>query len=328
MLIEIDDELFRNEHSSVHVPLTRIVMDCVSGRHVATVLPNTSNFASWVMTHNADVARTLERTIAAGSRAVALFRPKCSLRIIPGSQSNFAAAIPRVTVSDAQKLLSEPFRIFVEDEFSDREFIISYCTIPQKRYVQEREDARFLIFEHGAGSRLFDRLERFTTIFPRPDLLCAAVFDSDAWEPGTPSESSERVRELCKKHGIYSVQLPRRTMENYITKRALNTWTYKTRESRKTYHSVLQAFVSLSVPQQSHYNMRNGFTGDASTQGRTSGALYSTLAADIRDDLGPGFGTKVTDCFENGWVQELDARRDGMWGELSTHIDDLQRLMS
>ncbi len=148
----------------------------------------------------------------------------------------------------------------------------------------------------------------------RVNLRTAAIFDSDARQPGVASrEGSNLLASICAEL-VHFHQLRRRAIENYLTRNALQGWAYGSSSQRRLRGKLYSAFVELSAEQRNHFNMKRGFAGDLSNA-EAAGSLYSQLTPQLRRNLEHGFGTDIEELFSSDSVRAADLRAEGAYSE-------------
>ena len=81
------------------------------------------------------------------------------------------------------------------------------------------------------------------------------IADGDGLIPGTMDEKAEKLQELCRTRNVPCHITRKREKENYITDRALQSWS-----NASTRHiGTVNTFVALKQSQKDHYDMKIGF---------------------------------------------------------------------
>lgn len=184
------------------------------------------------------------------------------IHVVRFEDSRWSSDPPRLTTDDALVLLLAPYRILVEDGISDWAFLLSFCSEPQRSYLQKRAEKEWLEVEHGGGLEHMNPRVKSIRQHHSKVLRCSVLFDSDAICPGKPSKQSQKLEELCG-FELHHHQLERRYIESYLPIAALERWSRNTsgnqREKRRT---LLEAFKRLRPEQRHHFNMKEGLDGD------------------------------------------------------------------
>ena len=226
----------------------------------------------------APVAEAVERAILTAGAKEKLWPSRFEVRVIHTDQPAFNGLQIDLALPDAIKLLARPFRIVVEDDDSDRAFLLAFCSDEQRGSQVERERDGYLEFRHGGGIDWIKVRADQLAQDPTAPYLHFILFDSDSLSPGNPSRASG-LRRACA--SIPCDQLARRFMESYLPIQALTRWTFESRRTRPIRKPLFNAFCSLSDDQRHHYGMKHGFNGDAKRKanGENDNGLYLALAS-------------------------------------------------
>jgi hypothetical protein len=140
------------------------------------------------------------------------------------------------------------------------------------------------------------------------------LFDSDAREPGKPSEDSKVICGICRRERITCHQLVRREIENYLPQPALASWIKKSPKNRQArLQGTLDAFEEMSLFQRHHYNMRRGFEQDRKSESEIP--AFNGEWGDHKD-LQNGFGKDITTIFHERDFQKSWLLDDGQREEM------------
>jgi hypothetical protein len=285
---------------------------------------NSAGFVDWQSSLPQDPHRDWLWALRDGRRLDGQDPGHYEIRVAHIEASEWSFPVPRLTVADAIQLLKAPFRILLEDDQTDRAFLLSMAEPEQRRYLEELEGKDYLRFEHGGGLGKMkatvqrDRKKR-TAYFGRMWVL----FDSDGLRPDLRSDDAKRLEKSCGRL-ISHHMLKRRSIENYLPLTSLKSWIDRIppreRGGRPAKHNALR---EMSKEQRYHFNMKNGFSGDKKRDdARTVGNLYEGLPENVRRDLKEGFGGKVAHLFQSQ-VSERQLRNDGGWAEFHPTVDKL-----
>ncbi len=260
-----------------------------------------------------------------------------------------------VDLGAGSRLLNEPLHVLLEDDNSDLAFLFRMAPPLQRRRLQHALDNGWAVADHGGGlgkmtSHVESLIEDPSESARIKRLRHWVLFDrdSDPADRSRPSADSERLREMADQvcdgdpWGIASHQLGRRSIENYLPLKALDSWAAGAggRIRKRRYESV-GAFGRL---RQNHpdcawqYNMKRGLLQDAPDQRRRLirerlssiprdrllprqvGAAfelgdldpsYRTLDPEDRGALTFGFGRDIADLYgDEHWVWEADFERE------------------
>ena len=205
--------------------------------------------------------------------------------------------------------------VYVEDAIADRRFLLRMAEEPFRRSLLRLEQRGLLRFAHGGDPKHAAAIGGVVdpTHNRRVDLRTAAIFDSDARQPGVASRESNLLASICAEL-VHFHQLRRRAIENYLTRNALQGWAYGSSSQRRLRGKLYSAFVELSAEQRNHFNMKRGFAGDLSNA-EAAGSLYSQLTPQLRRNLEHGFGTDIEELFSSDSVRAADLRAEGAYSE-------------
>lgn len=235
-----------------------------------------------------------------------------------------------LNVDSAYEVLMRPFTIFIEDNSSDRAFLLAVARPGYREWLVSRERSAWLTFEHGGGIPSMERqIRERSATYPSFALTAWTMFDSDAMSPGQPSEASNRLRDLCGRLSLRHHQLQRREAENYLPRRALKSWAQAGRRTQRDRFVAVETFSSMNDQQRHHFNMRDGFSGDARRPEAARG-LYDDLDDRTHRILDSGSGRRVRELWANagaGHVSETDLVAEQVTLELWPALDALIELI-
>lgn len=328
MLFYLEDSCFQNSDSTIH--LLALASRTNRGRH-QLVVSNVAgvNYCTWRQRQTPDVLDpwdlALDSSIKSQAREPAIHEVIASQR----TQSDFSTSPPELSVLDAVSLAEQPFRVALENDNSDRAFILTFADSEQRSRLQELAGLGFFIFEHCGGitemPRKISELANFSTLSKWNTF---AIFDNDALQPNRPSTASDTVVALCTDKSVEHHRLNRRAIENYLSKKSLTFWTYSMgKSSRDTRKPVFKAYCKLTSDQAHHFNMKGGLNGDARVDGDGAGTLFDAVAErDIRS-LRSGFGRSVASLFVDDKVSEDCLKKDGSWAEVNQVVSQILTLL-
>lgn len=261
-----------------------------------------------------DWAEVLNRSLTEDARHPSAHE----IRVEARAQSSWGTL--SLTVGDALDLLGRPYRILVENGFSDRDFLLSSCARHDREWVEERIAAEWVEVEHCGGK---EHLRKLVTEMKRErsrQLRASALFDGDGLRPGRAGNQS--IADLCHPE-IHHHMLGRRSIENYLPRRALERWARLSdgRQEELRLAKARELFEGLSHEQRAHYNVKEGFGGDERHHQRAPD-LYEGIATETRRLLQDGFGETIARVYREQRLHHDDldqAARD----ELGPFIEEL-----
>jgi hypothetical protein len=309
MRVIIPDKVFGED--DVDPPeLLDLVTFAYEGRHRVVVEPliieeidesEHPNLSSWLAELSGDLEEDIVTAIRRGTdEALSDNRSKDEIEVVPGAQSNWDSDPPRLTVSDAQRFLGYSLHLLVENSVNDAAFLKTmFRRLLGTEYSEPLEKAfeqKWARFEHGGG--LGDMKNRVEKLEERPIERSRTwvMFDSDAPEPGRPSDDSEALREACENCALDHHQLRRRAMENYLPRKALHSGAnVRTENSVTVDRRAAEAYSEMTREQRHHYHMKSGFSED---QVDEPPELFEDVDLQNRRRLQGGFGSDIGDLFE------------------------------
>ncbi len=231
-----------------------------------------------------------------------------------------------VSIDDTIDRLGRPFLLFLEDEQSDRSFLESVASTSHRDRLRQMHQRGWIAFRsHGGISKIKKLLTQELEEFPEDNWRMFAIFDSDAPAPGKPHRDASELAQECTKRRVPHRMLGRRSIENYLTRRALEGWAEEQPNS-DAIRGRIEALYGDSFNQRPerrhHFSMKKGFKGMSPLD-----PIYDGVPENIKRSLQGGLGTEVSGAFTPDFVRELDLREEGAWDELSEMIEALIRSM-
>ena len=226
-----------------------------------------------------------------------------------------------VRIADVDRLIQQPFKVFVENDNSDRNFLLTFSNTQQFNKIIELERQNLLSFEHCGGiSELRRKVKTYATN-THNYLNCTAVFDSDASSPGNISPDARRAEEQCANLGLEFFRLKRRAIENYLMRDWLKTWVNKRRDRRMI--EIFDSFARLCLEQRSHFHMKNGLKTDRADIANGTITLYKNVNMKDFVCLQNGFGSNLaTELYAEEWIQKVQSVDDtAAWEEVNGMIN-------
>lgn len=216
--------------------------------------------------------------------------------------STWAAPMPTLTVADAVEFLQRPYRILVENGFSDRAFLLSFSDPRTRAFLEERIAREWVEVEHCGGNDHLEKRAKEIRKQPSARMRCSALFDGDGMQPNQPSAKSASIQAICYPD-VHHHQLERRAIENYLPRAALERWARRA-QGRARIHREAQvdALFALQDGQRAHYNMKGGFKKDEPNAHR-AGTLFSGVSDESRRLLYEGLGEDIAGLYRDGDVR-------------------------
>ncbi|MCW5691142.1 MAG: hypothetical protein KIT48_02135 [Pseudolabrys sp.] len=322
MRVTVRIDVFHDECDTA--ALDALLHAAISRRHHLLIEDDRNEkFLGWLEGLQPRHRQKWKETIESGYRREALEPAERAIHV-SAYEENWNAPIPIVSVNEAIDCLQKPFRILLEDQVSDRDFLFCMATRNQREFLSARIREGSIVVDNGGGiTSMPRRVSEIANEGRRGVLHNWIMFDSDALQPGNPSAQSALLEEKCKNASVPYYRLQRRNIENYLTKNALRIWAYEDRRAREKGYLAL---LSLSDVQRSHYNFKEGFKGDEKRPPPGAGALFNGLPQGVVQLLHVGFGKKIGALFATEAVTEADLKRDGGWQEVNPVVTGLDRI--
>jgi hypothetical protein len=231
-----------------------------------------------------------------------------------------------ITADEAIPRLRRPFLLFLEDEKSDRAFVEGVSAPPYRDHLRKARERGWVEFRsHGGIGKMPALISNELDEFPGDAWRTFALFDSDAAEPGDLSADARNIKKRCEEHGVRYWMLTRRAIENYLTRRALETWSTGEPgavELRGAIEALYGEWFNARPERRHHYHMKKGFKGMTPLR-----SMYEGLPHDVKKRLDTGIRGDLFTVFMSDEIRESDLRAEGAWDELSTGIEALIRSM-
>ncbi len=303
MIFEVTEDVFRAafedaERSHVLVTLIRLAGDAPHA--IAHEVVETDDAITWRERWLATLGRLrreVEASLRSGTTESTLASPqKTRARIVAG-RSDVGARPPTLSLEDGLSVAKRPFSIWVEDNDSDRAFLLLVAgpNLKQRLLKLEGEPCHAVRFEHGGGGVIVRQLQRLSAL----DALRSWVMvDSDREAPDPDVEPPQKVRDMIaasERLGFRLHVLERREIENYIPLAAMSWWC---RNETPYNRQFSEACRSLLVRELERLDDRR-FIDMKIALGRQCGEIFA--------DDGPGWRPRWFD--DDGSGRELAALR-------------------
>lgn len=317
-------------------PKTKRLLDLadfvVRGRHRIYIEDEHDvNYATWVETLPQGLADDWQLALDYSVESDALEPARIVVSVCENATSDADAIPSSLTVEEAALLGREPFRIFVENNDADRNFLLTFANSQQKRKIEDLERESLLRFEHCGGiGDVVNKLRSYVARNPLFFEVCAAVYDSDAKRPNEPSAQARSVEAFCGQQSVANFMLNRRAIENYLMPSWIRAWSSSRpdHDARKQAFKKLDSLRKLTVEQRSHFHMKKGFAADASEMEDGADAFFQGLDVDVLTGLQNGFGNSIgSDLYSETWVQDSQSNEDqGAWDEVNRVVSEVMVL--
>jgi hypothetical protein len=271
-----------------------------TGRHRILIGdPTSAAYLAWLASIDAQLRAEWTDAVARGFSLDGKEPSHHEVRVARRDDSVWSQPTPSLTIRDAIDLLQRPYRVLVESGFSDRAFLFCCYTPRERAWLKERIEREWVEIEHCGGILDLQKRAKILSKKRHMSMRCSALFDSDALRPGEPSAHSRNTKAACEPE-IHHHQLERRAIENYLPRQALDIWIKLVYEPQRSARaaSVEALFALREAGQRAHFNMKEGFGGDA-RRAHEVGNLYDVgLSVKARDALREGFGNDVATLYQ------------------------------
>lgn len=330
MIVIIEDEVFSSNQTSPLQLASVLWLGC-DGRHRVQTDPlfgadEAEGLHQWLEEQETQLREAAELALELGLEADAHGIPSdYHVKIAVVDAADWDATPPRLPIRVAEPLLQEPLHLILENRRYDRAFLESVSFEPWRTRLREAFSDGRLEPTHGGGlPEIRERVEEFRAT-PAKRLRHWVVFDSDAREPGRPSQESEKLRELCQDSAVGHHQLMRRASENYLPQPAIHAWAHQSAPNLRTSRRrTAETFSEMEPTQRHHFNMKRGFEGD-----RRHGGALPTFFGDWpqKPELARGFGGNIAKLFLDMEFPESWLLRDGQKDETMSLIQAIFRAL-
>jgi hypothetical protein len=296
----VDEALFANP--GLQGPLLALILACgfswEEHHRIIVATDEQGLYDQWLASLQENVREEVSSLVSAWEleeTQPALGAGQWTVRIVADGLSAWNKPEMTLNIFEASALLSRPFEIHVEDDQSDRAFLLSIAKPQWRERLEELEEAGRLVFFHGGGlPNMLRRVKRLKNKKRSHRWRIWTMFDSDGLRPGGRSTVARNLKSLAGRVVAGRWMLKRRFVESYIPQKALEAWA-SADESRR---QIFDAWKGLDTEHKYHFNMKNGLGKDV---GRGDFAAARRFWVDHVDDpaLQKGFGRKVSEVLEN-----------------------------
>ncbi len=330
MIFEVKNSCFETNPKTQR--LLELADFVVRGRHRIYVEDEEdAKYKTWVKTLPQDLADGWQLALDVSVESEALEPAKLTVSVCEKATIGVDSMPPSLTVEDAARLGREPYRIFVENSDADRNFLLTFSNSQQKRKLEDLERENLLRFEHCGGiGDLSNKVQAHLDKNPLFCQVCAAVYDSDATKPNSPSAQAKAVETFCAERTLANFMLKRRAIENYLMLGWINSWA-NCRPSREARKQAISRFVNLcklSSSQKGHFHMKRGLLADANEMKNGAHDLYQDVDGCVLEQLQNGFGSDIgSDIYSQTWVQNSQSSEDqDAWDEVNSVVSEVMVL--
>lgn len=313
----LDPTLFSGQAAPAPPELVALALAASEGRHRIQVDDAArEGFERWAASLGAlrDAVTDAEKTSARDSA-----RMPSEIQVTVEVRDASSWPSLRLTAADAAGLAQKPFRVFLENGASDRQFMLALFRPEDRRWIEERQEREWLELEGCGGVGEVGKRSEWALKHASRAIRCAALFDGDAVEPAAGEPESEeafaarlmgasrRTREICRReplgpmNGLLHHTLRRRTIENYLPPSAFERWSRDAREGRARRRREAKVRELERCGHRAHYNVKGGYAGD-----RRREPLPSWLPTARDTPLEQGFGEEIWRRFEGVCRADLD----------------------
>ncbi|MEU8174029.1 hypothetical protein AB0C14_14210 [Microbispora hainanensis] len=234
------------------------------------------------------------------------------------------------TIHDDVWDLRQPAVLLVEDEFSDRCFLLAVARVFEMTSVAEAEATHRLDIRHcGGKDRAYRQALHVASRFRRT-IRAALLLDSDRFAPGQVTRC-HKIADNARAVGVQVHVLELREVENYVPNKVL-AMLQPIRETTKK----IDALKTLTPEQRGYFDMKKGFPARGLSVSRVPPgheALYDGVPNETIDKLREGFGSNLAELMERAAADGRLTRSDfeklgeGIATELRQLLAMLQRII-
>jgi hypothetical protein len=325
MRVILAENLFESANVSP-LDLISLIQLGLEGRHYLQTDPPTSGtLTTWLANRDQTIRDECEFSLNSGFELDALSPSFREIRVENVRFPSWGAACVVVPVNSALSFLRLPFKILVENQVRDANFLIAISTAEKKRKLLQFIENEWIEIEHGGG--IESMRERILAISAQSSLKLRiwTFFDSDSLRPNVPSGPSKSLADACNNHVPFHM-LKRRAIENYIPLPALDIWS----SGDDTRKRCVRAFKKLNLNQRFHFNMKQGFLKDSRRMdANLVGDLFEGLDAEVCLALQNGFHVRLDRLYDNHGanLQDWWFTLDNQNAETDPMIDQLLQLL-
>lgn len=321
MKVVIAEDLFAVEALGLHLTTLLLIGALDWGHRVIIDGPQADDgpLATWLHQHRPGIAQDIREALDLWAREESDPTrggwPYAEVHLIDGPHSEWTptgGAPPRLCIADLFAILRRPFEVHVEDDITDRAFLLAIAPGEIRDVLLRQEEAGALVFYHGGGtSKMRGRFERLLAdhrgqgyLFRRRRMW--TMFDSDIRPDGQGGwRRSNDVRtlrgaatRLLDDTGMWC--LARRFIESYLPHAVLE----RHADEHGCLH-VYEAWLALDEERRSCFNMKDGLTGDRRHARWAS--HHASAWNDCHDTaLEHGFGESVATLYQTAGITHDD----------------------
>lgn len=219
-----------------------------------------------------------------------------------------AVTVTSQTIKDDVADLHRPAKVVVENQESDRAFVLAMAHVFAAQRVIDAYEKGWLEFSHGGGSGDLPKIVLVERNRFLRHVRVVFILDSDRLVPGARSKHDRNVAAMLDM-GVSGHLLKFREAENYIPLKVLAASGGSPTERSKKLHQV----KSLNPGQRAHYDVKKGFWS-----GKTNSYvvppeqedLFGSVDPKVIRGIGKGFGDGMCGVFEReaiaGRLNEAD----------------------
>jgi hypothetical protein len=316
MQISFTDEIF--ESTPAH-KIVSAIYTAIDQHHEIMVDFTGSHFSKWLSHCEANVDPELPTLLSYALGTSIFVGSKRFIEVVKAPSKKH-----QVTFDELTTVLLRSFFIYVENGRADKRFIYSLLPPELRRDVQHQVKIGAIVFENAGGiTELSRKIADDYQTRAKLSLRAFALFDSDALAPQTPSKDAIEAITTCDMFDIPHYCLSRRAIENYIPNEALLVYAKagNTEDQRNQRKRIARAVARLSEEQKSHFHMKDGFSAP-------HGPLYENLNDTDRATLSSGFGSHLSDCYNDGGIVDRKSlESSGGWEELQGLVSMMMEVL-
>lgn len=241
-----------------------------------------------------------------------------------------------ISIVTALRLISIPFKIYVENARNDKNFINFFCKSENKAKFLEYCERNEIEFVNGGG---INELEKIISESDINVSYSFFVFDRDSLPFQEASKQSQSLEKICKDRKIKYHQLKRRCIENYLPKQSLIKLIELRAGNKKTeFRRKVHTFLDLKCEKViCNINMKTGINGDLSRISELNLQVedvykLSSISIAQRTILASGFSKSISIAYKESEsklrLNESEIIKDrSAYDEVNQIIDNILRIL-
>lgn len=238
MEIELDHTLI-SSGSDDWICILALIHFGYQRRHIV-ITDGDASWDTWIQQLSSPLRDEVQVALEIGLTSSALGSVHSRVRVVSSTSTQapmFSESEFTLSATDALRVASAPLRVLLENGRNDRAFLLAFADDLLAASLREAESSGWLVFETAGGiGELKVRLEDAASApFCLDNYRLMYLCDSDALEPGHPSEDAQSVASHMKRLANhfnlqprhFGAVLSRRAAENYAPPSDVLRWAHR-----------------------------------------------------------------------------------------------------